>query len=562
MLELLHAFYQRVQDELVPPGYRSRDIDWTIQLDSDGAFQGFVSTEGDEGPLNAPVPYRRRSGSTPPPYLLVDTPAYVLGLGLDKIAEDKAGERRARFVELLRDCAQATGSEAVKAVLRFEENGLSDALQAVPDGLHAGDLIGFLVDGVRTWDLAEVRSFWREKMAAYAATKSNFAAECIVCGKRKPIANRHPVELRVGPDRAQLITANKKAFESYGLEASEVAPVCYSCAMIYGRALGYLLDSDIHRLRTGPATYVFWTREPTDFNPWSLLEDPQPEDVRRLLSAPWRGRQSESVGAADFYALSVTSNQSRLVVRSWIKSTVQQVKRNIAAYFEAQRMVGPDGNDSPHRLIALAGTIVRDLNDIPPPVVPALVELALTGRPLPLWLLQKAVQRARADTDNRMTRPRAALIRMVFESHRRSNSLQEGYIVTAQLDLDNTSPAYLSGRLLAILEEVQRAALPRITSTLVDKYFGTACSAPATVFGTLMRHAQSHLGKLRKTNERAYHALRARLQDVAAAMPSAGFPRTLTLQDQALFSLGYYQQQAADRAAAREAAEAKRQNSH
>jgi CRISPR-associated protein Csd1 len=262
------------------------------------------------------------------------------------------------------------------------------------------------------------------------------------------------------------------------------------------------------------------------------------------------------VEANEFYALCVTSNQSRLVVRSWMETTVGRVRRHLADYFEAQRMVGPDGDDSPHGVTALGGATVRELNDMAPQTIPALLEFALSGRPLPTYLLHRTVQRARADTDNRMTRPRAALMRLVFESQRLSSST-EVPIVSPELDVQNTDPAYLCGRLLAVLEEVQRAAQPGINTTLVDKYFGTACSAPATVFGTLMRHAQSHLGKLRKNNEPAYHALQKRLMAVADMLPADGFPRTLSLQDQAVFSLGYYQQMAARRRRMREHAAAK-----
>jgi CRISPR-associated protein Csd1 len=110
--------------------------------------------------------------------------------------------------------------------------------------------------------------------------------------------------------------------------------------------------------------------------------------------------------------------------------------------------------------------------------------------------------------------------------------------------------------MLAVLEEVQRAAIPGAKATLVDKFYGTACSAPATVFGTLMRNAQAHLGKLRKTREAAYYALQNRLGEIASLMPESGFPSILSLQDQALFGLGYYQQKAADRAARRAAGQA------
>lgn len=125
-----------------------------------------------------------------------------------------------------------------------------------------------------------------------------------------------------------------------------------------------------------------------------------------------------------------------------------------------------------------------------------------------------------------------------------------------QLDSNHPSPAYRCGRLLAVLEEVQRLAVPRAKATIVDRFFGTASSAPASVFGRLLRGAQPHLAKLERDRPGAYHALQSRLEEVQAGL--TGFPRTLTLEDQGLFALGYYHQRAFDRAQARAAAERRR----
>ena len=115
------------------------------------------------------------------------------------------------------------------------------------------------------------------------------------------------------------------------------------------------------------------------------------------------------------------------------------------------------------------------------------------------------------------------------------------------LDTENKSPAYLCGRLLAVLESIQEKAVPGLKATIVDRFFGTASSAPALVFGRLLRGAQPHLGKLRKESMGTYFALSKRLEEVLSGLQ--GFPKTLSLEQQAVFSLGYYHQHAADRAA-------------
>ncbi|MBI4639495.1 MAG: type I-C CRISPR-associated protein Cas8c/Csd1 [Candidatus Tectomicrobia bacterium] len=98
------------------------------------------------------------------------------------------------------------------------------------------------------------------------------------------------------------------------------------------------------------------------------------------------------------------------------------------------------------------------------------------------------------------------------------------------------------------LEAVQRAAIPGAKATITDRFFGTASSAPASVFGRLLRGVQAHLGKLRKEKRGTYEALEQKLEEVQAGLTA--FPKTLTLEDQGIFSLGYYHQRAADRAGA------------
>lgn len=122
-----------------------------------------------------------------------------------------------------------------------------------------------------------------------------------------------------------------------------------------------------------------------------------------------------------------------------------------------------------------------------------------------------------------------------------------------QLDTDNPNPAYRCGRLLAVLEEAQRQAIPGIKATIVDRFYGTASSAPASVFARLLRGAQPHLSKLKRDRPGAYTNLQRRLEDIQAGI--SAFPRILKLEDQGLFALGYYHQRAYDRAQAREAKE-------
>ena len=121
--------------------------------------------------------------------------------------------------------------------------------------------------------------------------------------------------------------------------------------------------------------------------------------------------------------------------------------------------------------------------------------------------------------------------------------------------LDDTR-AYHLGRLFAELEAVQAQAIPGINAGISDKFYGSASSTPAAVFGLLLDGAQNHLSKLRKEREGAYHGAQKRIEDIALCI--GDFPKILPLKSQAYFSLGYYHHRAERRKTISDASAAKK----
>ena len=117
-----------------------------------------------------------------------------------------------------------------------------------------------------------------------------------------------------------------------------------------------------------------------------------------------------------------------------------------------------------------------------------------------------------------------------------------------QLDLTNQEPAYLCGRLLRVIESIQYEAQGKTNTTVVGRFYGSASSAPASVFGILLQRAQANLEKLRKDKEKekAYNSLQAKITNITYPNLKS-FPKTLNLEQQGLFALGYYHQRAKDK---------------
>ncbi len=557
--------YAETSMDLPPSMYLETPIRWLVDLDKKGNLKGFTQTEGtakrnDRGKEYL-APFISRSVGISAK-LLADNGEYVFGIAKEiKGGERSKKDKRTRdtvirhneFIKTVKECAEKTGESAVSAVLTFLEK-MDVSKIDFPEDFSPDMNFTFRVDDILPINLESVQRFWADKAGGSGEEREEAAAltgKCIVCGKEKPLMLNHPIKIKGIPGGQKagttLVSANAVAFESYGLERSLIAPTCHNCSELYAKAANSLISGEDTHLTVGPLVYIFWTREKQDFSPVNLLSQPDPEEVKRLLESAWRGREQPGVKEDAFYATAFSSNGGRVAVRDWLETTVKQVRSNLARYFSLQAITGEFGEESqPMGLYLLCYGLYRDRDDARKNMVAnvprTLLQVALKGGRFPDWLLIQAVKRNR--TAQGVTRSRAALIKMVLLS--KENSEKEDGM--SELDLKNTNPAYLCGRLLAELEALQRAAIPGLNATIIDRFYGTASSAPATVFGHLWRGAQAHLGKLRKERPGAYKAIQQRLEDIQANLIE--YPKVLTLENQGIFALGYYHQRAADRAAA------------
>ncbi len=545
----------------MPFMYTPTRIRWLIDLDDKGGFHGFVSLAG-EGKAEArgkemPAPNVQRTIAVKP-RLLADTSLYVLGeLALDEDAANKdrirAREKHKAFTELMRECHEQTGESSLKAILRFMAKVETIDL---PEDLSPGDNITFQVDGALPMQFPSVRSFWER----HFQSDETAAAQCLACGKLCAPVDRWDIKIKGIPggqsSGTALVSANANAFESYGLEASKIAPTCRSCSERAAKTLNGLIRSESNSLVLGKVRYVFWTRKPTAFSVVPVLREPDAEEVKRLLTSYRSGKPERTeLETEAFYAVALGGSGGRVAVKDWLETTVEHAQMSLARWFNLQRLVDWDGQElNPYGLFPLAASLVakaKGVLDIPPNITRSLIKTALAGFPLPPSMLYQAVRRNQAEQG--ITRPRATIMKMALLSQRLFD-LEEDKMI--ELDETNREPAYLCGRLLAELENIQKMALPGAKATLVDRFFGTASSAPASVFGNLMRGVQPHLAKLRKEKPGLYNAAQDRLEEIQETLP--GFPKVLTMQEQGLFSLGYYHQRAAISAIKRAKAEEKK----
>ena len=121
-----------------------------------------------------------------------------------------------------------------------------------------------------------------------------------------------------------------------------------------------------------------------------------------------------------------------------------------------------------------------------------------------------------------------------------------------ELNHENADPGYLCGRLFAMLERAQTSAIRNVNATIADRYYGTASTAPQAVFPLLLKGVRAHFHTLNRDNKGAQIAIETEIEGIMSSLDD--FPRTLTLEQQGRFALGYYHQRAENGRRAREAA--------
>jgi len=546
-LQRLVEYSQRPEFGLLPRNYAPTPIRYLIELDAEGRLIKPTLTDTADPEQRDSRRGRRYSApsirrtSAVRALLLVDNATYVLGRPKVDSEQDRqrAPDCQQAFRELVNDCAEATGDASVRAVAEFLAADGPAALE-LGEQFDATANISFRVAGELPFERRTVQRYWAKRNETHENVM-----QCLVCGERQPAQERLQSVIKGlpggQPSGTSIISANEEAFLSYGLKASLIAPVCADCAQRSHEALNHLLRDEQHRLFMAKSVFVFWTREPSEFSFVDLLSQPRPEEVRRLLLSVY-GQRAARIQPNRFYAAVLGGNGGRTQVRTWLDRPLDEAQTHLARWFARQQIVGPWGEDpEPLGLRALAAATVRDLDDLAPQTAQSLLLAAIEGSPLPQNLAYEAVQRTRAEQT--VQRNHAAMLKLALCS--REPDQEE---TMTQLDLSNTHPAYLCGRLLAELEQAQYSASPNVGASIVDRYYGTACTAPATVFGTLIQNAQAHLAKLQRDRPGAYVGIQSTLESILAGLD--GFPRTLSLNDQSLFALGYYHQRAYNRAQA------------
>ena len=562
----------------LPKGYSDISITHTISLSQDGEVVGVIPKLTLEGKkkIYPTARFPKRTEKTAIDANIVEhRPLYLFGLDANKeelFESDKAKKSHAAFVQKNVEFFEGLDHPLAKAFLEFVKNwdpsvetGNEHLLSIAKE--YAQSRFAFTLEGrpdVMLQDLDEVKAKW-EKISAAEQGEDEVIAQCPVLGEKLPVARLHNKIKGVRDGQSSgcsLVCFNNDSENSYGKEQSYNSAVSEKAMNQYTEALNYLMKEPLHNAYVSGTGMTIVHFAMTDdekpyvrnFNRCVLLskqeelEPPENETDREIEAAvkntlygtatTFDVRCKDNV---EYCIFGLVPNASRLSVRFCYRNTFGVLRKNVERY-HADFAIGEAGGAPPIWMACRAlmrykkegekWVLIPD--DIPADYTQSFLDAILNGSPFPVKILSAAVRRVR--TDFYVSDVRAGLIKACLV--RKNNKYKE--VIKMGLNKDNHDAAYLCGRLFAVLEKIQKDSVPgvKLNRTVKDTYFTSASATPAAIFARMIPLSQKHLAKIE--NEGAVRYLDNLVTDIINDI--AAFPKTLSLEEQAEFILGYYQQ--------------------
>ncbi len=568
MLQQLVAYAETHLTES-EPGFKSREIRWIVELAADGRFLGVVPLgDGKRGKSLSRCPDMHGMNAGGKAHFLVETAQTAVSLFKANEDPEKivtAEVRHAFFTRLIREASEPIPRlEPLAALLEDTERlAMVRTALAAQKAKHSDWMVWRIADFDPRED-GEVQAWWRAwragEMSATAMDKLNLGATspdddsmiCMLTGKSvKPLATHPKITGLSGVGGLAMgdvmVGFDKAAFCSYGLDQSANAAMGEEAVQKYVDGLNDLIRNHTRKIANTLVAHWYKDTIPVEDDPLVFLMGMESQEqtaaaaqaaLRRLLDAIRSGQRAE-LGDNRYYALTVSGAAGRVMVRDWMEGRFEELVSHVKAWFADLAIVARDGNSQAHdpKFMAVCGSLVRDLKDLPAPTAATLWKVAIQDLPIPQPLMAQALARFRADLVDKdqpaFNHARMGLIKAYFVRLKPGGDTT----MTASYNPNHPAPAYHCGGLLAVFANLQRAALGDVGAGVVQRFYAAASQTPGLVLGRLAANARNHLAKLEPGLAWWYEE---RIAEIMSHLGDSA-PRILDLEGQGLFALGYYQ---------------------
>jgi CRISPR-associated protein Csd1 len=591
MFSELVAYAQRT-GLVVEPGFASKKVRWMIDLDLRGKLLSvkpasatsfivvFPCCPDLQPPELLALPSKLQAqGITMQraAHFLLDTCGTVNNWTTSALEASKTQEKHQAFQTLV--ALAASEVQSLQPIQSFlSSKAQLELLQGNLLTLKAQstDSISFSIDGQTILERDTWHSWWREFRLKCFPTASilTSAAISVVTGEKVVPAKTHPKLTRLGVGAptfgVSLVSFNKPAFQSFGLQDGHNAPLSADQAAAYRAALDSLLS---HAPTLGLMKVAHWYEQTiqSKHDPFWTLFDPNSSDgnASNLEQAQGLEVQFETttlptvlqLDETRCFVLAVAAADGRAKVKDWQAFSVRSLVQAINCWFRNLEIVQVSGlqNASPAGLESLLGclrcrpraTKEAFLNYIAPvqSLQLSLLKAALNSHiPIPETIAIHALNALRSSAGNGDMNE--AFGGASTESARLYGQLgiMKAYLqrkgdreLHARLNLEHPNTAYQCGRLAAVLIRNQRWALHTSWKKNDHILFGLALVTPAAKLEPLVWTSFQHLNSLSATRPGLLTRLREQLSTLWEAL-GGSIPAVFTLDEQLYFCLGYFQQ--------------------
>lgn len=572
ILQSLTRAYDRLaaRQEVPSFGFSNQNIGFCLSLNPDGTLAGpplDIRVPGKKPVarvMEVPSPPKRAAGVDP--CFLWDKSSYVLGVtGDEKKLKDEGKRLKAEHQAFkdyhLRALAQSDDL-GLRALALFLHAWKPEDFNAWPDAVKTALLDQNIVFALESERLQNIylhdRPAAKRLWATLGSESEGASAICLVTGESAPVTRLHPSIKGVWGGQTgggSIVSFNLDAFTSYGHEQGDNAPVSEAAAFAYTTALNKFLEKGSHnRVQIGDTSTVFWAEAP-EVETAALAEamfadmfevDETAEaknQIKPILEAIRKGEPLYRIApklaeGVKFYVLGLAPNAARISIRFWYESSFGALTENYQRFLADMQLEPPDPKGTPALWQYLRETaVLGKAENVPPNLAGDWMRAILTGGNYPLTLLSTILVRIRAD--GKINARRVAILKAMLI---RTLSSKEAPVA---LDPKNENKGYLLGRLFALYEYIQAAAMDyKINASVKDKYYAAASAQPRKIFPLLERGSANHLSKIGKQKPGFKVNLEKQVAGILELMqPDADpFPVAFSQQEQALFALGYYHQ--------------------
>lgn len=569
-------------------------VHWMVMLTPDGRVADIIDKRIEESvpqkngkvkivkkPIVVPLPKRTQKTGIDA-NIIEHRPLYIFGLNYDaKIGltpDDKTGKARKSheaFVKKNLEFFDGIDSEIARAYVNFIKNWVpeneteNEQLKKLGKE-YQGSYYIFALDGSPECKLHKDKAVLAkyEKLMAKAAAETAESDDgimmCPIEGERLRAARIHDKIKGIKGGNsvgAVLVNFNSSAFESYGKSQSMNSGISEKAMKKYTSSLNKLLADPMHHIYSDDMTVVFFAMKHDDkaecdlFSDYlnssnAVTEDSTKADVKAVSENIYYKGQTGNAQAldddvdngVDFFVAGFTPNSSRICQKFMVRNKFGKIIDNVKQHQQDMAICDSNG-EIPLWRINKELVSPNSANAISPALQSDIFQAILNGTNYPYTLLETVVRRVSTDSDTedngfiKINAVRAGLIKAFINRKARINGDKEE--ITMTLNPENTNPAYLCGRLFAVLEKIQLEATDvKLNRTIKDAYFSSASSRPALIMPRLIDLSNYHLRKLKEGRAIYFSKL---INEIMGKIKDS-LPTNLSIMEKGEFQLGYFQQ--------------------